>query len=298
VLPDPSYAAYRVGSAIARVLPTPIIPPFTDLAGWTAARAMDGRREMVVRHQLRVRPDLTPAEVDRAVDAVFRSYTQYWIESFRLPGTPAKVLDDGLVTEGFEHLRGAYDAGEGVIVAMPHLGAWEWAAFWLTACEHIPVTTVVEPVKPPELAEWFIDLRERLGMEIVPLGPDSGSRVAKALANKRLLSLVCDRDIAGGGVEVEFFGERTTLPGGPATLALRSGAPLMAATCYFDGDGHRGVVRPPIDTTRQGKLRDDVARITQVLAHELEELIRLAPEQWHLLQPNWPSDHLVVGSGG
>jgi KDO2-lipid IV(A) lauroyltransferase len=56
------------------------------------------------------------------------------------------------------------------------------------------------------------------------------------------------------------------------------------------------VVRPPIDTTRQGKLRDDVARVTQVLAHELEELIRLAPEQWHLLQPNWPSDHTAAGS--
>ena len=296
MLPDPSYAAYRAGSAIARLLPPPIIPPFTDVASFVAARAMDGRREMVLRHQKRVRPELTPKQLDHAVDEVFRSYTQYWIESFRLPGTPAEVLDAGLVTEGFEHIRTAYDAGNGVITAMPHLGAWEWAAFWLTACEDIAVTTVVEPVKPPELAEWFIDLRERLGMEIVPLGPDSGSRVAKALANKRLLSLVCDRDIAGGGVEVEFFGERTTLPGGPATLALRSGAPLMAATCYFDGDGHRGVVRPPIDTTRQGKLREDVARVTQLLAYELEELIRLAPEQWHLLQPNWPSDRIAAGT--
>jgi KDO2-lipid IV(A) lauroyltransferase len=26
------------------------------------------------------------------------------------------------------------------------------------------------------------------------------------------------------------------------------------------------------------------------LAYELETLIRRAPEQWHLLQPNWPSD--------
>ncbi len=26
------------------------------------------------------------------------------------------------------------------------------------------------------------------------------------------------------------------------------------------------------------------------LAHDLEYLIRRAPEQWHLFQPNWPSD--------
>ena len=297
MLPNPSYAAYRAGSAIARLLPKPIIPPFTDVASRVAARAMDGRREMVERHQLRVRPNLTRAELDHAVDEVFRSYAQYWVESFRLPGTSAEVLDAGLVTEGFEHVRTAFDAGNGLITAMPHLGAWEWSAFWLTASEQIPVTTVVEPVEPPELAAWFIDLRESLGMEIVPLGPESGARVAKALKAGRLLSLVCDRDIAGGGVEVEFFGEMTTLPAGPATLALRTGAPLMAATCFFEGDGHRGVVRPPIDTTRQGKLREDVARVTQTLAYELEELIRLAPEQWHLLQPNWPTDRATAGPG-
>jgi KDO2-lipid IV(A) lauroyltransferase len=296
VLPDPSYAAYRAGSAIARLLPKPAIAPFTDAAAFVAARAMDGRREMVVRHQLRVRPELDHDEVQHAVDEVFRSYTQYWIESFRLPGTSARALDAGMVTEGFDQLRAAYDAGDGVIVAMPHLGAWEWAAFWLTACQRVDVTTVVEPVEPPELADWFVGLREELGMEIVPLGPDSGTRVARALSAGRLLSLVCDRDIAGGGVEVEFFGEMTTLPAGPATLALRSGAPLLTAACIFDGDGHRGIVRPPIDTTRRGRLREDVARITQVLAYELEELIRLAPEQWHLLQPNWPSDHDVAGS--
>ena len=61
---------------------------------------------------------------------------------------------------------------------------------------------------------------------------------------------------------------------------------------YFEAHGrHRGVIRPAIDLTRQGSLRDDVARITQVIAGELEVLIRAAPEQWHVFQPNWPSDH-------
>jgi len=51
-----------------------------------------------------------------------------------------------------------------------------------------------------------------------------------------------------------------------------------------------GVVEPPLDTTRRGALRDDLARITADLARSFEGLIRTAPEQWHLLQPNWPSD--------
>jgi lauroyl/myristoyl acyltransferase len=32
--------------------------------------------------------------------------------------------------------------------------------------------------------------------------------------------------------------------------------------------------------------------MTQSLASEREELIRAAPAQWHLMQPNWPSDRL------
>jgi KDO2-lipid IV(A) lauroyltransferase len=55
---------------------------------------------------------------------------------------------------------------------------------------------------------------------------------------------------------------------------------------------------PPVPAQREGRLRDDVGRVTQELAHRFEELIRSAPEQWHLLQPNWPSDLARNGSGG
>jgi phosphatidylinositol dimannoside acyltransferase len=97
-------------------------------------------------------------------------------------------------------------------------------------------------------------------------------------------------DVAG--VEVEFFGERTMLPAGPATLALRSGATLVTAATYFGhrSDEHLTVVCPPVPIERAGKLRQDVQVATQSLARQLEELIRRAPTQWHLMQPNWPSD--------
>ena len=43
-------------------------------------------------------------------------------------------------------------------------------------------------------------------------------------------------------------------------------------------------------TDRQGRLRDDVTRVTQYLADIFEDLIRAAPDQWLMMQPNWPSD--------
>jgi len=116
--------------------------------------------------------------------------------------------------------------------------------------------------------------------------------VLGALRANHMVCLLCDRDIGGGGIEADFFGERTALPAGPVTLALRARSVVLPTAVYFDGKGHHAVVRPPLPTDRRGTIREDVARITQDLARAHEKLIARAPEQWHLFQPNWPSDRL------
>jgi KDO2-lipid IV(A) lauroyltransferase len=220
------------------------------------------------------------------------------MESFRLANTPAAALDAGMSWEGVGHLETALAAGKGAIIAMPHLGGWDFGAAWFCALGY-PVTVVAERIDPPELFDWFVGLRSDLGMRVVPLGPEAGTAVLRALHQNEVVGLISDRDILGTGAEVEFFGERTTLPSGPATLALRTGAPILPTAVYFRGRrSHHGVMRPPINAVRSdGRLRDDVTRVTQDIAHEFEALIRIAPDQWHLLQPNWPSDHEVESAG-
>jgi KDO2-lipid IV(A) lauroyltransferase len=130
-------------------------------------------------------------------------------------------------------------------------------------------------------------------LEVIPVGPGAGAAALKALKEDRVLCLLCDRVVGGSpGAEVELFGERTFLPAGPVTLAHRSGAPLLPAAVYFapGRPDHLAVVRPPLPLERAGRLRADISAGTQALARELEALIRRAPTQWHLLQPNWPSD--------
>jgi phosphatidylinositol dimannoside acyltransferase len=105
--------------------------------------------------------------------------------------------------------------------------------------------------------------------------------------------LLSDRVVGEtSGVEVSFFGERAMMPAGPATLALRSGAPLLAGAIYFGkaASSHRVVFRPPIEFPTGLRFRQAVHAGTQAIAAELEHLIAQAPTQWHLLQPNWPED--------
>lgn len=284
------YLAYRLASAVAPALPGPVAEETARALGLVFARAMRGRRRVLERHLRRVHgAGLSGAALERAVAASFDSYARYWLEAFRLSRVGPAALEEGMAYEGLSSLREALARGRGAILALPHLGGWDFGGAWL-ASTGVPVTVVVEPVEPPELFGWFVAFRRSLGMEVVPLGPRATRDVLAALAENRAVGLLCDRDITGGGVEVEFFGERTTLPGGPALLALRSGAALLPTAIYFEGSGHRGVVRPPVAAERRGSLAADVARITQALAAELEILVRRAPEQWHLFQPNWPSD--------
>ena len=100
------------------------------------------------------------------------------------------------------------------------------------------------------------------------------------------------------GVEVEFFGERTTLPAGPATLALRTGAPLLPAAVYFTGATTAttaSCARRSTPTRARAACTRTSPGSPRTLADEFEDLIRPAPEQWHLLQPNWPSDRPMDG---
>lgn len=284
--------SYRLGATLTRAAPHAVVLVASRVIGTCLAVLMKRRRAVLRRNLSRVLGSPPEsAKVRRACRRAFCSYVYYWMEAFRLPGTPAEVLDAHMSTEGIEHLDAGVAAGKGVIMALPHLGSWEYAGAWM-ATRGLPMTVVAEPLEPPELFDWFVELRKALGMTVVALGrADAAPAVLQALREGRVAGLLMDRDLAGTGITVDFFGEKTTLPGGPATLALRTGAALVPTAVYTLSRGqHVGVVRPPISLERSSSLRNDAARVTQELASELEALIRRAPEQWHLLQPNWPSD--------
>lgn len=291
------FLAYRLSGAGLGVLPEPLASAAAAVVGSALARRPRGDLAIRRRHIARVLASASPAVapdpavVRRWALRSYRSYARYWVEGARLPGVPPVEVRRRMVVDGgYRGLERALASGSGVILALPHVGSWEWGGAFLATDGH-PMTSVAERVEPAALFEWFCAQRRAMGLEIVALGDESGRTVLRALRNGGLVGLVCDRDVAGNGVEVSFFGERTRLPGGPATLALRTGAALIPAAVYSGpGPSHYGVVTSPLDTSRTGTLRSDVTRITQDLAHRFEWLIRRAPEQWHLYQPNWPSD--------
>jgi KDO2-lipid IV(A) lauroyltransferase len=287
-----TYLIYRgLGTAMQR-LPEAVARPGATVVGLALTMARRDARTIYGRHLRRVLGSgLSDADVRSWTRRAFLNYARYWLEGARLPAVdPQEIRARMWIESGYENLVDGMAAGRGVILALPHLGRWEWGGAWLNL-QGYPMTAVAEPVHPPKLYDWFVSQRQALGLTIVPLGAEAGGVLLRTLRSGGLVGLLCDRDIIGNGVEVEFFGERTTLPAGPATLALRTGAALLPAAVYGGpGRDHTGVILPPVPAERTGRLRADVTRVTQQVASDLEGLIRRAPDQWYLFQPNWPSD--------
>ena len=292
--------AYKLGETLAHRAPRQVGEPLLAAAGRAAALRGGDKRTIVERNLRRVYGrDLTRNELNSKVQATFESYARYYYDSFRLTGMSVDDVASGFTVEGIEHLEAAMEQDDvGPVLALPHLGGWEWAAFWITEVRQWGLAAVAERLEPPELFEWFLEFRTSLGMNIIPLGPTAADDVAMAAANKEIVCLLCDRDLTLSGPEVTFFGETTSLPAGPAVMGLRGGCRVLPTAVYFSEGGVHAVVRPPIEIERTPgatSIREDVVRFTQVLATELEGLISRAPEQWHLLQPNWPSDYEALG---
>ena len=285
------FRGYQVAERLACWLPTRAVPPVASAAGTVAWLASRGRRTMVARHLRRVCGDSAhPSRLRGGVRAAFETYARYWIDTFRLPVVDPADLDRRAHIDGLDRVDDALAAGRGAVIALPHLGSWDQAGAWL-AYRGYPVTVVMERLQPPDLLDWFVETRRRAGMHVVIRGKNVWEELENALRQNRLVGLICDRDLSGRGVGVRFFGEETTLPPGPARLSRQIGSPLLPAGVYLGpGRGWSAVVRPPVEFIRTDDEHADIARVTQQLAQELEILIRRAPTQWHLMQPNWPSD--------
>jgi phosphatidylinositol dimannoside acyltransferase len=285
------YIGLRLGVGLVGLLPGGVARALGRFAGRMWHRFDPRRRAMARRHMRRVLGD--PAQAAEAARSVMESYGRYWAEALWIRERRVPALISRTRVEGLEIILGARDAGKGMIYGLPHMGNWE-AAAPVAGNEGVPVVAVAENLPNRRVTDWFTSMRAKFGIEIVLA---TGSievmrRLEAALAQNKAVALLSDRDLRGRGVEVEFFGEMTTLPPGPATLAIRTGAPLLPVAPYFEDGGHRVVVRPAIPVPDVTPRSEQVRIMTQALAREMEDLIRANPRQWHLVVPNWPSDRV------
>jgi phosphatidylinositol dimannoside acyltransferase len=287
-------AAYALGwSAVCRMPESWAAAAFKFMADIAWRR--QGPRVRVLEGNLR--RVLGPAAAGKELRAVSRasmqSYARYWREIVRLPVMPAERLVGGMVETGeVDALLSALASGRGVVVPLPHMGNWDQAGAWIIGRGAGSFTTVMERLDPESVYERFVAFRQGIGMEVLPAsgGQSPFGVLAQRLRAGKLVALPCDRDVAGGGIEVEFFGEKALMMGGPAALAVQTGAALMPATLWFDGDRWGVRVHEEIPVPEVGDRWHKSAAMTQQIARVFEQGIREHPADWHMLQRVFVAD--------
>lgn len=279
-----SYYLLRLVVGAVRLLPLKAVRVLGELSGRVWGGFAGDRKRMVRRHMERVLG--RSHDLDGVVADVFRSYGRYWAETLWVKPERVSLIDSQVEIVGLEHMSNHRDTG--VILVLPHLGNWEAAAV-AGPRSGLEVAAVAERLRNPRLTAWFVEMRAAFGITVIPHGRGSSRAIEQAIGRHAAVALLADRDLSQRGVEVEFFGERTTLPGGPAHLAQRTGVPVVLAGTYFTPSGYRVVLE---EVPLEGAV--NVVEKTQRIAVAMERCIRVAPEQWHLLQPNWPSDRDAI----
>lgn len=238
-----------------------------------------------------VGPDVSERDLDELVRRGVQSYARYWREVFSIRSWDFADVIARTEVGGMDMLRSVLALGKGAIVALPHSGNWDAAAIQAVHGVPVPMSTVAERLRPESLYLRFKKFREDLGMEVAPLtGGDvpATAVLQKALRAGHMVTLPADRDIGGKGIPVELCGRATTMPSGPALMAIQTGAALLPLDLSFRPDGWAMHYLDPITIPAEGRLRERVTVATRQLADVFTGVIRRNPQDWHMLQPIWP----------
>jgi len=295
--------ALRGGTWLISRLPNGVAVGLAEVAGelWyrvAPARAEQGRHNFrrvctwLVAHDLATdrirRAAEDPAALERLLRSAFRQVARYYLEVARTSTLDARAIER-IELETPAAFDEAIRNGAAIFVGA-HFGAMELPAAFVARRSCVAVHVPMETIDDPGLQAWFEDTRGRTGIHIVTL-QSARRELLAALRRGEPIGLVGDRDLTGGGIDIDFFGARASFPVGPGLLALETGAPVyLAAVRRFGRDRYLGRVEPiPVPGPDAGTRRERLTAFLQAEAHTFERSIARAPDQWWgAFFPIWP----------
>src|SRR4029079_19838038 len=144
------------------------------------------------------------------------------VEVFGCQELRPEIFGKRCVVERLEIVEDAFSGGP-VIFASAHFGPIELPALYLAQRSGRTFVAPLERVDDPPLQAWFEQTRGSLGVRIVSLRA-ARRELQTALRTDGFVGIVADRDVAGGGIDVPFFGAPARFPIGPALLAIEANA--------------------------------------------------------------------------
>lgn len=278
------YLLYQLGSFLSRRSPL-------WLSYWLARKAGSASYFLRKKARLAVRENIQQVlgdgdEVDAKARACFQNFAKYVVDFFRFPMINKESLDEFIIIEGKEHLDEALGYGKGVVALSAHLGHFELAGAALSLLGYqINAVSLRQP--NPYIDRLFIRQREKCGVKGIPFG-SAARGCYRALQRGEIVALLGDRDIMGQGTNATFFGKDTTIPRGPISLALSTGAAILPGFAVRGkNDRFCLFIEKPFFLTPTGNKEKDIMEATKKVIGILETYISRYVEQWSMFYRIW-----------
>jgi lauroyl/myristoyl acyltransferase len=303
-----------VGARFVALLPEPIIDAVAVALGWLWYRAAPKRASLGRRNLERTVRYLAAngladaraaaaaadgAALEGLLRATFRETVRYYLDVARLPYQDPDQIDQRLGVETPETVDRAFGSDASLILVAMHFGAIEYPAVFAVRRSGKTIVTPMETLSDPAMQAWVRRTRGSVGVEIVGLR-EARHALFEALGAGHSVGLVADRHVAGGAVDVPYFGALAPLPLGPALLAVETGRPIYLGAVRRLGGGRYGGRLYAVPVATEGSRKERVRATTATMARTMETAIAAAPEQWwSLLSPIWPDldARAVAGTG-
>ena len=239
------------------------------------------RRSVTEKNLAAAFPSLPAKGVRNTARRTFRHFGSVAASLSVIP--QLKPTDEGkwIYANEFSVLKEALQEGRGCLVFSGHLGNWELMGAMASVCS-IPATFVVTTQRNKRVEGMVNNIRRSAGIEIVKRR-EAARGVLSALKRNRCVALLIDQDAHEDGAFVPFFGRLASTPRGPAVFHLRTGAPLVFASCVrLPGERYR------IDFDRLNTRGiTDPDKLTALMTARLEQAIRETPDQWFWMHRRW-----------
>ena len=272
--------SYYAGARILRVVPPGIRHAAAAPGGaawyWLSPAQ---RRAALDNYAAALGLERSDPQVARVARRAFQNYGRMLIDFVLMGSLTPEELIERITLDGRDRLDAALARGRGAIMAVPHMGSWDMAGSYAAALGY-KISAVAERF-PGSLNDAVVETRRRFGMHVIMLGRAAVRAITEALSANHIVALLCDLE-QGPGVAVRFFGRHAVVPGGPASIALKTGAALMPATQFRTAPGRYTIhLENPLDL-RDGDTKEQVM---QRVVGRFEDFIRERPDQWYAFRP-------------
>jgi len=254
-------------------------------------RLLTARRNAVLENLATIgaagHPELAdPASRERIAQRMFENLQLSWIEYLAGPAVSDAPGGTALEFHGAEFLYQALARGRGAVIAASHLGGWELAGSALArlgVAVHAVSGVQLHPFVAREVRAW----KRREGIR-VHTPRDGFEPLVAALREGGVVVLLVDGDVRSRTLPTTFFGRRASFPAGPAILARRVGVPILHAHAARGADGRHRVSFDGMDEPDLSlPLREDLLRLTSLVARTQERNIAAHVSQWCIFRPLW-----------